>query len=149
MRVRPFIIAHRYTYNEDLILLEGKIAVLEPQAKAFERIAVAEGSMCVTDAAKSLQMSPRSLFTWMRRNQWIYDRAGLPPVAYQLKLFQGLLEHKLTTIPSRNDAERAFHQVRVTMKGLAKLALALGVPLPSMQGSFPSEVMTNGQHTTH
>jgi len=123
-------------YNDEVIVLEGQIAVLKPRAEALDRIAVACGSLCITDAAKALQQSPRGLFTWLRRNNWIFKRSDNRDCGYQLKIFQGLLEHKLMTVPGPDRGDRVVPQVRVTMKGMAKLAVALGVPAPVIQGDF-------------
>jgi len=99
------------------------IAELAPQAEALGRIAISEGSFCVTDAAKTLQVQPKALFQFLRSHRWIYTRAGGgAEVAYQDKLASGLLEHKTTTVHRSDGSEKTATQVRVTPKGLARLA---------------------------
>ncbi|CAN7309897.1 phage antirepressor KilAC domain-containing protein [Cupriavidus necator] len=105
---------------------EAKLAIAAPKAEALDRIATAEGSLCVTDAAKALQMKPRELFNWLSGNQWIYRRTGSPNwIGYQNKLQSGLLEHKVTTVERNDGSEKVTEQVRVTPKGLAKIAESL------------------------
>jgi phage antirepressor YoqD-like protein len=93
---------------------------------AYERIAVADGSLCVTDAAKTLQVRPKDLFTFLRTQKWIYRRpGGAEDLAYQSKLITDLLEHKTTTVHRSDGSERVTTQVRVTPKGLARLSKEL------------------------
>lgn len=107
---------------EKVIALEAENAELKPAAVALDRIAESDGSLCVTDAAKTLQMRPKDLFTFLRCNGWIYRRTGSDhDVAYQPKLVTGVLEHKTTTVYRSDGTEKVTTQVRVTPKGLAML----------------------------
>jgi Rha family phage regulatory protein len=111
------------TYTEKVIALEGKVSELGPKAEALDRIATADGSLNVTEAAKALQMRPKDLFTYLRAHGWIYRRAGAQSdLGYQSKVQSGLLEHKITTVLRADGSERITEQVRVTPKGLAALA---------------------------
>lgn len=104
---------------------------------AFDRIAKSEGSMCLTDAAKALQLRPKVLISHCRANKWVYDRPGKSGmIAYQDKIQSGYLEHKVTTVTRSDGSEKTVEQVRVTPKGLAKLAMTV----PGAQG-------VNGHHT--
>lgn len=114
------------TYTEKVLVLEDKVNALMPKADGFDRIANADGSMCITDAAKALQMRPKDLFDWMRRHSWIYTRQGKAGyLAYQDKMQTGYLEHKVTTVCRPDGSEKVTEAVRVTPKGLSKLALLL------------------------
>lgn len=110
------------SYSEKVLALEEQNAELAPKADALDRIATADGSLCVTDAAKTLQVRPKTLFEFLRSHGWIYSRPGTPDVAYQAKLASGLLEHKTTTVHRSDGSEKVTTQVRVTPKGLARLA---------------------------
>lgn len=110
------------TYTEKVIALEGEVAEMRPQVQALERIAVSDGSLCITDAAKTLQVRPKSLFAFLRSHRWVYSRMGSGEVAYQDKLASGLLEHKTTTVYRSDGSEKTATQVRVTPKGLTRLA---------------------------
>jgi len=97
---------------------------LKPKAAGYERIAIADGSLCITDAAKALQVQPKKvLFPWLQLKKWIYRRAGGQYwLGYQDKVQQGLLEHKVTTQLLPDGTERMREQVLITPKGLAKLS---------------------------
>lgn len=111
------------TYTEKVLTLESHVADLLPKADALGRIAESEGSFCITDAAKTLQVQPKALFSFLRSHRWVYTRAGSSQeVAYQDKLASGLLEHKTTTVTRSDGSEKTVTQVRVTPKGLARLA---------------------------
>lgn len=108
---------------EKVIELEGKVEEMRPQVQALERIAISEGSMCITDAAKNLQVRPKALFDYLRAHHWIYSRPGTAgDIAYQDKLQSGVLEHKVTVVTRADGSEKTTTQVRVTPKGLARLA---------------------------
>ncbi|MCC4254149.1 phage antirepressor KilAC domain-containing protein [Sphingobium naphthae] len=100
-----------------------RIAQLEPKAEALDRLAEARGSLCITDAAKAMNVQPRRLFAWMEANRWIYRRSEAGHfVAFGPKLEARLLEHKGTTIAVRGRPDKWVEQVLVTPKGLARLA---------------------------
>lgn len=101
----------------------AQIEAMRDDVEALDRIAKADGSLCITDAAKALQMRPKELFGWLRENGWIYKRPGTShDLGYQSKTASGLLEHKVTTVLRADGSEKVTEQVRVTPKGLAKLA---------------------------
>jgi len=102
--------------------LTSQVNELTPKANALDRIATADGSMNITNAAKHLQVRPKELFDQLSRMKWIYKRLGNKNwVGYQDKVQQGLLEHKVTT-QIVEGVERIREQVRVTPKGMAKLS---------------------------
>lgn len=104
--------------------LQQHVAELEPKAQAFERLGAATGSMCISVAAKSLNMQPKALFMWLSQHDWIYRR-GATWIAYQTALDRGVMEHRVTTIHRDDGTEKATTQARVTAKGLALLATKL------------------------
>jgi phage antirepressor YoqD-like protein/phage regulator Rha-like protein len=111
------------TYSERMLALETQNAELQEKGVALDRIADADGSFCITDAAKTLQARPKDLFGFLRSHGWIYSRPGtVESIAYQSKLAAGLLEHKTTTVHRSDGSEKVTTQVRVTPKGLARLA---------------------------
>ncbi len=108
---------------EKVIALEAEVNELRPAQEALERIATADGSLCITEAAKALQLRPKDLFQWLRQNGWIYRRPGAGhDLGYQSKTTAGLLEHKVTTVLRGDGSEKVTEQVRITSKGLTKLA---------------------------
>lgn len=113
------------SYTEKVMHLEHQVEEMKPDVDALTRIAKAEGSLCITDAAKQLQVKPKSLFDLMSHSKWIYRRIGTAWIAYQDKIQQGLLEHKVTVVKSSTGEDKQVSQVRVTAKGLSKLAKLL------------------------
>lgn len=109
-------------YSEKIIALESANAVLVPKAEALDRISKADGSLCITDAAKALSIPPRHLFGWLQERRWIFRRHGTGWLGYQDKTQSGLVEHKVTTIARADGSERVSEQVRITTKGLTRLA---------------------------
>lgn len=104
-----------------------------PKIAAIKRLAAAEGAICITDAAKHLQLKPSKLFAWMQQNRWIFRRQGSGRwTAYQPRITSGLMVHKVTALKpdSETGADRAAFDPLVTPKGLARLAeLNIGASL--------------------
>ncbi|SAK65700.1 KilA domain-containing protein [Caballeronia pedi] len=108
---------------EDRDRLKQEVAAAAPKVEALNRLAVAGGAMCITDAAKNLQEQPKRVFEWMQSNGWIYRRpGGATWTAYQDKLQRGVLEHKITTVHRNDGSEKVTTQVLVTAKGLTEIA---------------------------
>lgn len=102
---------------------QKKLSLAEPKLKALDKIAGCEGSLCITNAAKTLQIRPKAFFRWLSEHQWIYRRAGGSCwVAYQERIQSGFLEHKVTTVERSDGSQKVVEQVLVTPKGLARLA---------------------------
>lgn len=107
--------------------LQDALAKQAPKVAAINRLAGAGGAICITDAAKQLQLAPSRLFAWMEQNRWIYRRAGSTRwVAFQPRITAGLLKHKVTSLKPdpESGVDRAAFSVLVTTKGLARLAEA-------------------------
>lgn len=110
-------------HTNNAMAAEARVEQLEPKAEALDRLTLADGSLCITDAAKALGVPPRRLFAWMEAHGWIYRRADAGQyVAYQARLDAGTLEHKGKTIQRRGLPDKWVEQVMVTTKGLTKLA---------------------------
>tara|TARA_R110000751_G_scaffold71441_4_gene144778 strand:+ start:46950 stop:47726 length:777 start_codon:yes stop_codon:yes gene_type:complete len=117
------------SYSEKTQKLQEQISDLIPSKDALDRISEADGSLCITDAAKALQIRRTDLFNYLRHHGWIYRRPGSGhDLGYQTKTSMGLLEHKVTTVFRADGSEKITEQVRVTPKGLSKLAMLI---LPS------------------
>lgn len=106
--------------------LKIEVQAAAPKVKALDRLTFADGAMCITDAAKTLQLQPKALFDWLSANQWIYRRPACATwTAYQDKIQRGVLEHKITTVNRADGSEKVTSRVLVTAKGLAELAQKL------------------------
>lgn len=105
--------------------LQAVIDRQAPKVAAIKRLASACGAICITDAAKHLQIRPAQLFDWLQQNRWIYRRGGSTRwVAMQPRITDGLLIHKVTALrpDEETGVERAAFQPLVTPKGLVLLA---------------------------
>ena len=111
------------SYSEKAIELQEQVNELVPSKEALDRIEQSDGSLCVTDAAKTLQVPPQHLFRYLRTHSWTYRRVGSSgDIGYQDKIQAGYLEHKVTLVTRQDGTEKSVTQVRITPKGLAKLA---------------------------
>ena len=63
-------------YAERQLQLEQQLHEQAPKVEALDRLAGAAGAMCLTDAAKALQMRRVDLLQWMQEHAWIYRRPG-------------------------------------------------------------------------
>lgn len=112
-----------------VVQLQHQVAEQAPAVAGLDRIANAAGTMCVSDAAKVLQMQPSRLTDLLLTKKWIYHRPGKPGyLAYQDRLQSGNLKHKLGsyTDPDTGDS-KVKEQVLVTRKGLTNLAKIIAI----------------------
>lgn len=110
-------------YAQQVVDLRGEVKEMQEDVNALDRIGKADGSLCITEAAKALQMRPKDLFSWLRSNGWIYKRTGSAHyLGYQSKTQIGVLEHKVTTVNRADGTEKMTEQVRITAKGITRLA---------------------------
>lgn len=101
----------------------AEIEGMREDVAAHDRLMKADGSLSITEAAKNLGMRPKDLFTWLASNGWIYRRPGGSNwLGYQSKTNCGFLEHKSTTVLRADGSEKITEQVRVTARGLGRLA---------------------------
>jgi anti-repressor protein len=116
---------------EKVLALEATVSNLTPKADALDRIAAADGSFCITDAAKDLQIRPKDLTTYLSQNGWIYKRQGVAEwLAYQAKIQQGCLEAKVHEANRPDGTIRVCSQTRITAKGMTVLAKIFTAPMP-------------------
>lgn len=107
-------------YGDRVLRLEHQVQEQAPKVEALDRLASARGALCLTDAAKALQVRRTDLIQWMQERAWIYKRMGTSWLPYQPRVQAGLLTLKVVT-RSAGVEERLFDQVLVTTKGLARL----------------------------
>ena len=119
---------------------KAQLALVQPKAEALDRIATADGSLSLTEAAKALQVRPKDLIGFMAANGWIYRRPGADRwLGYQDKTSRGDLEHKVTTVLRPDGSEKVTEQVRVTAQGLTKLAKLMPGRMAVVGGGFFGE----------
>lgn len=118
---------------ERVITLESEVEEMTPKVKALDRIAThTVGSMCPSNAAKLLQISPTEMFNWLKANDYAFKR-GRRWIAYQPRIKQGFLEQKVSIV-QRKDAngqqiDNIYESLLVTAKGLVHIAKSMGKKL--------------------
>lgn len=111
------------SYTEKVLALESQVGEMAPKAAALDRLSASDGSLCITDAAKALNVQPKQLFDTLKTRRWIYKRAGGKHwLGYQDKVQAGYIEHKITTVSRSDGSEKSVEQALLTSKGIAKLA---------------------------
>ncbi|MBK1642871.1 hypothetical protein CKO12_13530 [Chromatium okenii] len=122
--------------EKERLALEQHVEIIQPKADAFDRIATSTGgALNLTNAAKSLQLRPHEFNQHLHLMRWIYKRAGGRSwIAYQDRLQEGVLEHKIYTYVAPDGTENIREQVLVTAQGLALLAKTLN-PLATARRS--------------
>lgn len=113
--------------------VQAKEVIIEEQGerlKKLDRLERAYGSMCISDAAKTLNVQRNQLFAVMSARRWIFKRAGSKSwLAYDDIRKAGLMEHDDHLYLDGEGRERIATRALVTAKGLVKLAAILEEPL--------------------
>ncbi len=111
------------TYSEKVLALEARVEAQEIKVATLDRIEGADGSLCLTDAAKTLKVRPIDLIRFMDGRRWIYKRPqNRNWIGYHDKIAGGYLEHDDHLYIDKEGRERVSTQVKVTGKGLLRLA---------------------------
>jgi len=106
-------------------VLQQQVDAQAPKVAAIKRLAAAQGAICITDAAKQLQIAPTALFAWLQEHRWIYRRKGSKRwIGYQPRIQAGWVTHKVTALKPdpETGAERAAFDPLITLRGLTVLA---------------------------
>lgn len=108
--------------------LQTQLALAAPKIAVHDRIADAEGSLSLREAANTLRVPERKFIQWLQQNDWVYRRAGHKSLlGYAEKVKAGYLFLKQTPITDvHTGQERLSEQVRVTPLGLTVLAKKFG-----------------------
>ena len=140
--VQPDHPALPQTYKEALIHLVAQVEKTEalqienkelaPKAKVYDFVSASKGLVCISDAAKVLNIPPRTFFAFLSRDGIIFMRRGrwVPYALYEQK---GWFEVKM--VPSRDGESRSYRQTFITPLGVNKLRERYG-PVPAQQDLF-------------
>ncbi|MFM0243810.1 phage antirepressor KilAC domain-containing protein [Paraburkholderia sediminicola] len=111
-------------YDEKVLALQSAVDEQAPKVAALDRFATeTKGSYSLREAAKSLQIKPKKFVTWLVERRWIYRHPdGGRWLAFQPRLDSGMLEHKVVTGQRNDGTDWGTTQVRVTAKGIARIA---------------------------
>ncbi|WP_375628915.1 MULTISPECIES: phage antirepressor KilAC domain-containing protein [unclassified Bartonella] len=98
------------------------IAKLEPKAKALDGLKRSDGLFGLIEAAKMLEVRPKDLTNYLRKNDWVYRRApGAPLLPYQDKIKKGFMDCPAITIQRPDGTEKVLPSTKITSRGLACL----------------------------
>jgi Rha family phage regulatory protein len=99
------------------------IAEQGDRLRKMDRLEAAGGSMCLTDAAKTLKVHPQELIRFLSSRGFIYKRVGNASwIGRQEKIAAGYLEHREHVYHDKEGNERIATRVLVTGKGLLRIA---------------------------
>jgi anti-repressor protein len=98
-----------------------QIEEMKPKVAAIERIEASQGSQLPTVIAKLFSMPQNRFFKELHAKNWTYKR-GKVWVGYEDKVKRGYLENDLRTFTDANGEERTSVQLKITPKGVARLA---------------------------
>lgn len=108
---------------------------------ALKQIADADGTYCVTDAAKVMGMSVKALYAWMLANGWVYKRPGNPDyLPYHARVTSDHLQLKVHLIKTNSGDSVTRNNVRVTNKGLILLAKIHKIDLDEIEIEPPVDL---------
>ncbi|WP_273755830.1 antA/AntB antirepressor family protein [Bartonella sp. MM73XJBT.G] len=98
------------------------IAELTPKAEALEGLKRSDGLFGLIEAAKMLEVRPKDLTDYLRKNDWVYRRApGAPLLPYQDKIKKGFMDCPAITIQRPDGTEKVLPSTKITSRGLACL----------------------------
>lgn len=116
------------TYTEKVLVLEEMVAGQAPKVEALKRIEDAEGALGLREAAQVLQVPERKLTRHLDAEGWIFKNHGSSRwQGYAEKRKAGLVTHKVRRYQDRDGEWCESEAVRITPKGIAKLAETFSV----------------------
>lgn len=120
------------TYTERVLELQEVVAVQTPKVEALKRIEDAEGALGIREASQVLQVPERKLARFLDSEGWIFKMHGSSRwQGYSEKRKAGLLTHKVHRYRGEGGEWCESEAVRITPRGIAKLAekLSAGIDL--------------------
>lgn len=107
--------------EQERLQLECKVDELKPRAAVADRLTGSDGLLSIRDAAKSLKMKERAFVVWLLENKWLYRDMKGRLRGYSDKTPK-YVDHKVTPIPTIDDADKVSLQAMITPAGLTRLA---------------------------
>lgn len=108
------------TYTEKLLEAQAVISEQAPKVAALDRLSSADGLFSIRDTAKVIGIQERILIAWLLEHNWLYRAPATTRLcAYAKHIQAGHL--KVIDVLS-NDEKHAWPQVKVTQKGVTRLA---------------------------
>ncbi|OPB31406.1 phage regulatory protein/antirepressor Ant [Bartonella sp. AR 15-3] len=102
--------------------LRNEVSTLKPKAEALEGLKRSDGLFGLIEAAKILEVRPKDLTNYLRKNDWVYRRAPSGPLLpYQDKIKKGFMDCPAITIQRPDGTDKVLPSTKITPKGLACL----------------------------
>lgn len=139
--LKQLLLANLATVEEQKIQIEHRdkmIAVIAPKADIADLLVISDGLYNLTHAAKILNQAPRKFNKDLNAKGWIY-RMGVSGdwTGYSEKIKAGYLEHKMCPFNHSDGTPDTKPQVKITAKGMHKLAQIFGVKPEYMEEINP------------
>jgi anti-repressor protein len=129
----PALLTLAVGYAQQIQIKDARLAIVEPKAAALDHLGTCKGSLNLRNAAKALGMRP-GWFNNRLVQMEILTFSDRRLVAYQKYVDQGWFIHKPVAVTHSDGGREIVAQPRVTGRGLAKLAVALGVGVRAVLG---------------
>lgn len=101
-----------------------QIEMLTPKAKAIDRLRAVEGSMAISDAAKTLGMKRDAFFEMLNKIKWIFKRSDVW-LGYESARSKGFIDHRPVEAGGK-----VRTQCVLTPKGLSEIAMIMDIGMP-------------------
>lgn len=133
---------------EQKAVAEAALAVAAPKAAALDRIATSEaGAVNLRLAAKLAQVPERQFIALLEAHCWIFrTHQNSYWQGYHDKEAAGLVEMKCVTYRRPDDTESTTYQVRITPKGMTKLAELIERKAPHLRKAARPAAHQPGLH---
>ena len=113
-------------YSQKVLELEHQVQGQAEKVDAYDRLSDAKGTVGLREAAKVIGVPEKRFVAWLCENGWLFrssDNSRLQ--AYAKRLSDGFMVHVTTSIQTSDDREKLVMSVRITPRGLTKLAAAI------------------------
>ncbi len=113
-------------YSQKVLELEHRVQGQAEKVDAYDRLSDAKGAVGLREAAKAIGVPEKRFVAWLCENGWIFrssDNSRLQ--AYAKRIADGFMVHVTTSIQTSDGREKLVMSVRITLRGLTKLAAAI------------------------
>lgn len=108
---------------------DAVIAAQVEKVKQLDRLAGAEGSMCISDAAKTLGLRRNDLIVFLQQKKWIFKRPGNKNWLAYDAVRPRYMEHDDHPYVDSEGRDRVSTRALVTAAGLVKIAALLNATM--------------------
>ncbi len=114
-------------YGEKVLGLKHQVLEQAPKVEAYDRLSDAKGAFGIRESAKVIGMPEKLFVAWLRKHGWLFRGTDGRLQAYHNRLRDRFMVHVIKAIPIESGHEKVVMTVRITPRGLAKLAAIIPV----------------------